>query len=235
MNLEPVSPSQGAANAQSGVATSGDVIIVESDGGTQTGQAGTQLASTETGAGAPIIVGQKAFLYEESASGAVKFDSQVVWSTLRQAPETGMTPEPVIQGTLEVPEKGLNMSLLIKRNIDEGVSASHIIEIKFNPQTNFSDGNVQDLSRVVMKPTEQDNGERLIGAIVPDVASQGKFLVGLDNLPAAKATNEHLLLNSGWIDIVLVYSSGRRALVTLEKGVSGNTAFNRAFDSWKNL
>jgi len=40
------------------------------------------------------------------------------------------------------------------------------------------------------------------------------------------------LLESSWIDVPLGYTTGRRALVTLEKGALGNKVFKDAFADW---
>ena len=36
-----------------------------------------------------------------------------------------------------------------------------------------------------------------------------------------------------WIDIPLGYQTGRRALITLEKGVPGERVFNEVFSAWE--
>ena len=41
------------------------------------------------------------------------------------------------------------------------------------------------------------------------------------------------LQNDQWIDVPLVYKSGRRAMMTLEKGAFGNFAFNGAVSAWR--
>ena len=42
-----------------------------------------------------------------------------------------------------------------------------------------------------------------------------------------------LLRNQEWIDIPVVYKSGRRALLTMEKGLPGEKIFDEAMKAWQ--
>jgi hypothetical protein len=174
---------------------------------------------------------QKAFLYEEGITGssASRDNAAIIWSLGREV-IVGGASEAVIKGQLDVPGRNLSMNLLIKRNHDESLPASHIIELLFQLPKDFSGGNVSEVSRFVMKTSEQGRGEGLIA--VPAKISDGNFLIALNNLDQALATNNKLLLESSWIDVPLGYTTGRRALVTLEKGEQGRKVFREAFADW---
>ena len=45
--------------------------------------------------------------------------------------------------------------------------------------------------------------------------------------------NLTLLRNQAWIDIPVVYKSGRRALLTMEKGIPGEKVFDEALQAWQ--
>lgn len=180
------------------------------------------------------VAGEKAYLYEEAAgsAGASRDEAFVGWSIANEPPEAGMPPEPVIKGFMEVPGRGLTMSVSIKRNLDEALPASHLIELIFTAPPEFSGGNVDNISRFVMKGSEQARGESLVG--VPARIDTGFFLIALNNLPQAQETNLRLLDSAEWIDIPVSYANGRRALVTLEKGPSGKEIFANALADWQN-
>jgi hypothetical protein len=188
-------------------------------------------AATEQAPAAPAI-GQKAYLYEEGAagSGATRDDAAVVWTLEQIPPADGFPPEPVIKGKVEVPGRGLVMDITIKRNVDEALPASHIIELYFEAPPDFSGGNIENVARFVMKANEQARGEGLVA--VPAKIDTGYFLIALNNLEQAMATNKRLLTESSWIDIPLGYTTKRRALVTLEKGAIGDKVFKEAFAAW---
>lgn len=192
-----------------------------------------ETAQAEAEASVPVI-GQKAFLYEEGIgnTAATRDNAAIVWSIDRAPPADGQPDEPVIRGQLEVPGRGLNMDLTIKRNTDEALSASHIIELEFTAPPDFSGGSIDTLARFVMKSNEQSRGEPLIA--VPVKINTGYFMIALNNLEQARESNKKLLLESNWIDIPLGYTTGRRALVTLEKGAIGDQVFREAFEDWDN-
>lgn len=179
-------------------------------------------------------VGQNAFLYEEGASGsgAARIPATIVWSLASEPPSEGLPSEPVIKGKLTVPDRGLNMDLSLKRNTDAGLPASHIIELIFEAPSDFAGGQIDNVARFVLKATEQARGDGLVA--VPAKISNGYFLIALNNLPQAIETNTKLLTESDWIDIPMGYTTGRRALVTLEKGAVGDKVFRDAFADWKN-
>lgn len=196
----------------------------------------TQPEGTETGSNeeqAPLV-GEVAYLYEEGSagSGATRTNAAIAWALKRESIAEGLPPEQVITGSMEVPEKNLTMDVEIKRNVDNSLSASHIIELKFSVPDGFSGGGIDNISRFVMKSTEEARGEPLVA--VPVKVSDGFFLIALDNLQQAQDVNTQLLLESSWIDVPVSYSTGKRALVTLEKGGSGEQVFREAFQDWKN-
>ena len=49
----------------------------------------------------------------------------------------------------------------------------------------------------------------------------------------AMQNNMALLQNEQWIDIPIAYASGRRALMSIEKGVPGDRVFKEAIEAWK--
>ena len=191
----------------------------------------TEAPATEPAA--PLI-GETAFLYEEGSDGssASRNDGSVEWSLLKESPDDGSPAESVIQGTLEVPDKAVTMTMKLRRNADQALPASHIIELTFTTSDSFSGGVVDSVARFVMKPSEEARGEGLIA--VPARIDAGLFLIALNNLDQAVETNKRLLTDMDWIDIPLGYSTGRRALVTMTKGEQGKKVFAEAFADWAN-
>ena len=183
----------------------------------------------------PIALnGEKAFLYEEALgnTGASRDEGAITWTLANEAPEEGAAPEAVIKAVMDVPSRGLVLNMTIKRNVDAALPASHIIELIFTAPPEFSGGNIDNVSRFVMKATEQARGESLVG--VPARIDTGFFLIALNNLDQAQSTNLSLMENANWIDIPVSYVTGRRALMTIDKGTSGADVFAKALADWKN-
>lgn len=181
-----------------------------------------------------IPIGEVAYLYEEGSagSGATRTNAAVTWELKQESLNAGSPPESVIVGKMDIPEKNVSIDIVLKRNIDAAVSASHMIEMQFNLPPNFQGKSVESIARFVMKATEEAPGEPL--AAVPVKVSEGNFLIALDNLQQAVTLNTQLLQNSSWIDVPIVYGTGKRALLTLEKGGTGTRVFTEAFKDWQN-
>lgn len=212
--------------ASSPAGSEAEVSPVDETPSSEQADAGTDDATTPG-------VAQSAYLYEEGSgsSAATRDNAAVIWSLAQEAPAADLPPEAVIVGKLDVPGRGLTMDMRIRRNIDESLPASHLIELAFSTPPDFAGGNVDTLARFVMKADEQARGEPLVA--VPARVMPGNFIIALNNLERARQSNEKLMVESGWIDIPLGYASGRRALVTLEKGAVGQQVFRDAFADWQ--
>lgn len=186
--------------------------------------------------GAPAaVVNQAAFLYEENVDttkGTDAFRGKVTWRLDTDSSRPGQGPEKVIQGLVEVPERGIKMLLTIRRNTDTALPASHTVELLFDVAPDFVHGSVESVAGIRMKPSDQANGLPLVGASARITA--GYFLIGLSSLGPDRERNVVLLRDRPWIDVPVLYRNGRRAVIALEKGIPGEKVFQEAFGSWGN-
>ncbi len=193
--------------------------------------AGSEEEGTETNQPA-VAVGQRAFFYEErtsSAQGSAESGS-IVWSLVNESPGGDLPAEPAIRAEATIPAKDLQLRMTIRRNGDETLPASHIIEMIFLTPDDFRGGGIQTVTRIAFKDSEQAPGNPLLG--IPAKIADGYFLVALSDSPAEVEANMTLMGRQSWIDIPLVYQSGRRALITLEKGLPGDQVFEQALRAW---
>lgn len=193
-------------------------------------EASEETASPDSQQAVPV--GQKAIFYEErtNTSQGSADGGSVVWSLVEESPGENLPPEPAIRAEATIPDKGLQLKMTIRRNADESLPASHIVELIFLTPDGFGGGGINSVLRIAMKRSEQDTGSPLIG--IPARIADGFFLVALSDRQADLTTNSSLLRRQSWIDIPIVYASGRRALITLEKGVPGDRIFSEALDAW---
>ncbi|MEC5323054.1 hypothetical protein [Aurantimonas sp. A3-2-R12] len=203
----------------------------------QTPVAGEEAASPEVAAVEPATgntpaVAQKAVFYQErtETTSGTQEGGNVVWSVVNESPSEGQPPEPAIRAVAEVPDENLKMTMTIRRNADPTLPASHVIELLFTTPANFSGGGVANVQRLALKATEQARGEPLIG--VAGKISDGFFIIALNNLEQAMQSNLSLLKSEQWIDIPIAYETGRRALMSIEKGIPGDRVFKEALDAW---
>jgi hypothetical protein len=181
---------------------------------------------------ASVPVGQKAVFYEEktgTAEGTVDTGA-VVWSMVQDSPGADQPAEAAIRGEVNIPDKGIQLKLTIKRNGDKTLPASHIIELAFTVPDGFDGGSIDGVQRVTFKDTEQAPGNPLVG--VPANFGDGFFLIALTDEKSAVENNLALMSRQSWIDIPLTYKSGRRALISIEKGIPGDKVFQEVFKAW---
>ena len=182
-----------------------------------------------------IPIAQNAILYEKgsNAAGNSSDVGRVVWSVVQEEPSVGLPKEPVINARVEFPGRKMILIMKIKRNTDRSLPASHLIELVFAVPDDFSGGGINQINRFVFKESEQGRGDGLVA--VPAKIQEGIFLVALTNLDKDLKKNMALMQTRGWIDIPVQYSTGRSALVTLEKGIPGENVFKEVFAAWKIL
>ena len=171
-------------------------------------------------------IGQRAFFYVESGAGqqTSRTSGATVW---QNGERDGL---PTIEAQIDLADLGLNASMVMRKNTDEALSASHVIELLFSTDESFSGGGIDLVRQVVLKETEEAQGNALIAE--PAKISDGFFLIALYDLPEATSANTRILRERSWIDIPLAYTTGRRALLTIEKGANGDAVFERAFQAW---
>ncbi len=180
-----------------------------------------------------VPIGQKAIFYEEKTGTEAGTADQgaVVWSQVMDSPGVDQPEEPAIRGELTIPDKKIKVRLTIKRNGDKSLPASHIIEMLFSTPPDFAGGAIESVQRMALKDTEQAPGSPLVG--VPAAFGDGFFLIALTDEKTAIETNMTLLQRQNWIDVPVAYRSGRRALLSFEKGLAGDKVFKDVFKAWE--
>ena len=173
-----------------------------------------------------VPVGQQALLYEErggAEQGSVEKGS-VVWSVIQDGAGDGQTAQPAVRATVTMPSSKVSLKMTIRKNTDQSIPASHLIELVFTVPDNFPGGAIDNVQRITFKDTEQAPGNPLIA--VPSKIGDNFFIIWLNDARTAQDTNLSLMRKLQWIDIPITYRNGRRALISLEKGVPGDKAFS---------
>ncbi|MBA8840070.1 transcriptional regulator [Ochrobactrum sp. RH2CCR150] len=216
-------PAGGAAGLGEGKSTAASTPS-GSQAGSQSGAPATPGEQTPASQQA-VAVGQQALLYEErggTESGSVE-KGNVVWSVIQESPGDGQPEEPAVRGTVTMPTSNVELKMTIRKNTDQSIPASHLIEMVFTVPEGFSGGVIDNVQRITFKDTEQAAGNPLIA--VPSKIADNFFIIWLNDARTAQDTNLSLMRRLQWIDIPVSYRNGRRALISLEKGVPGEKAF----------
>lgn len=186
------------------------------------------LPSGMTGASGGTL---KATLYEEpldaaaASAGVTAIDARVTW----QFVENGANGAEV-SADIEVPDRGMTIRLVIRRNNDPSLPASHLVETVITIPPGFPGTGIRSVPRLVLKPSENERGAPLIGAAAK--VADGFFWIALSAAEADVERNLQLLRERPWIDLPMVYENGQRAILTFEKGQQGAEVFENAFAAW---
>jgi hypothetical protein len=189
-------------------------------------------AATNPAIPAGAAVAQRVVLYEEDPAEPAgrRFVGSAIWRTEAISPGPGRSPELAIRADIEIPERKLAMTWSLRRNTDAGLPASHTVEIMFKLPPDFPAGTISNVPGILMKQTEQTRGVPLAGLAVK--VTNGFFLIGLSATDTDRDRNVQLLKERSWLDIPVVYSNNRRAILALEKGTPGERVFADAFRAW---
>jgi hypothetical protein len=182
-------------------------------------------------AGAAPAVGQAATLYEENPGGQQQFQNfpgTVVWRTETVAVGPGRAPDTALRVEVEIPDRKMNVSILLRRNMDTSFPASHTLEIQFSsPGDPF--GGIASVRGMRAKNAEAANGSVLVLS-EPEKIKDGDVLFALPDTQIEQ--NIQLLRERPWFDIAFFYNNGRRGVLAFEKGTPGERAINDALTAW---
>lgn len=194
-------------------------------------------APVEVPAVQPAVPQSTAILYEEAAAADgsdLRLDGGVVWSL---EPDAVNTSIPTIKADVTVPERSFALTMTFRLNTDQTLPASHTVELLFQVGDDGRFGDVAGIGTMSFKANEPDAGEPLSSsAIGPYPVSEGVdgnfFFVVLSDIDQDRSRNEAIMRSGQWIDVPILYSSGKRAILTLDKGEEGNAVFAEAFAQW---
>ena len=177
-------------------------------------------------------VHEPAVLYEEDSNGAGRqFKGSVVWHT-ESIKVDGKPDEFAASADVDIPSRGLSMTLSFKRNLDSSLAAGHVIDLRFTIPSDFDGGGIASVPGILMKSNQRAHGTPLTTLSVK--VANASFLVGLSNATADdRERNLKLVLERSWFDIPVVYADRRRAILAIGKGELGDQIFKAVFAAWE--
>jgi len=173
-------------------------------------------------------VGGQSLLLEASdngKTGAVPFSGSIEWS--KGTDEMGL---PTLIGKASIPARNLSVDVLIRKNSDTSLPASHLMEVNFKVNDSFIGGSIAGLPGVLLKNEELVQGTPLVGASARVVGNS--FLFALSASPEDIQANSNLLMSRKYMDLALIYATGKRAIITLEKDPAAVSLFNEVVGAW---
>jgi hypothetical protein len=181
-----------------------------------------------------VGVAQRAVFYAENTANPqapITQVGRVVWRLEPVDAGQGRPLETAVRAVVEIPEANLTLNMLLRRNLDSTLPASHTVELSFTTRQGEPGRMVRDVGLLQFKNEESARGAPIAGLPVP--VRENLFLIGLSNLSSDVERNIDLLLRRNWIDLPVRLGSGQRAIVSFEKGLAGEQVLNDAFRQWQ--
>ncbi len=195
---------------------------------------GQNSAAQSVNNGPAVPVAQKAQIFIASLEHPDKVDhiynGSVVWRLDNVGGGDGGPMKSAIRGDIEFPEGKVKATLLVQKNLDAALSASHTITVSFIVAPDSELKGVKAIAPLQMRRAEAQSGDKLTG--IPVEITANTFLIGLMRGGEAEAHNLKLLRSPWLIDLPMQLSDGRVATINLEKGSAGDRVFADAINSW---
>ncbi len=203
---------------------------------------GAETATPSTGVGdqsrpGPAIpslpVAHRAALLVQAKGDPTKVNTYVGTVVWRAENVSGGPDEPLrtaIRAEIEITEEKFRADVIIQKNFDATLPASHTVKLVFVSPSDGPLGNIKQVSSLQMRQENTPIGDTLAGITVP--ITENSFLIGLAR-GEAEASNLERLRTREWLDVPMVLGNGLSAKLTLEKGPSGQRVFDDAIASWQ--
>ncbi|KRE14817.1 hypothetical protein ASE66_15925 [Bosea sp. Root483D1] len=196
------------------------------------GQRPNQQAGAQPGS--DITVAQRAILYievPETPQQPRTVQGRVLWRLDSDTAGPGRPVETIVRGTIEVADAGLSLDFTVRRNTDPAFPASHIIGMRFTTTGEAANDAIREVGVPQFKLEEGERGAPL--SAISSALGENLFVAALSNVPVEAERNLDLLRNRNWIDLPVRFNSGRRGILTFEKGGAGNQTIAEALSRWQ--
>jgi hypothetical protein len=188
-------------------------------------------AATATPAPTPPVVTHRAVLYEEgSGSQGKRYNGTAVWRTEQAPALAGGSSELAVTAHITIPERKFGMTMALRRNLDQSLPASHMIEIKFDLPGDPASHGIEDVVGIMMKPDSEKPGQKLAGSRVK--VRDDFFLFAMSAIELDMRHNMQVLKERPWLGIPFRFANGTRAVLAIEKGATGNKSLAEGFARW---
>lgn len=134
-----------------------------------------------------------------------------------------------IRAEVSIPDAYVRMTILMQRNAEQTLPASHTIKITFAILPGGPIVGIKQIGSIQMRDENAANGDALVGATAQ--ITDSVYLVGLARGDFV-GRNLDLLKNRGWLDVPLALTNGRIAKFSLEKDDIGSRVIAEAITAW---
>ncbi|WP_455466941.1 hypothetical protein [Bartonella sp. B39] len=153
------------------------------------------------------------------------------WTLIKESRVKGAVEESAIQGDITIPDEGLSLRLILRRNTDVSFPAAYVMDLVFIPSDKFSGQAISSVQAFTFKASEQSIGQALTRTIAAKI-NDNLFLVALNGNQPFLDRNLQLMRELDWVRLVLIDKNGRINELTFAKGPTGKSIFNEVVGQW---
>lgn len=206
-----------------------------------------QLRSIILSASFVIASGLPAFAQAEHAAlidfnnGDKRSDGMVMWRT-EQVKTSDGRDDLAIRADVDIPGRNLKLTMLLRRNLDPSVPASHLIELTFTVSPDFIDGGISNVFSTSLAPNEMSVAGAMLLGTTFKTRVDGQFVNALSEKPVDICHNLAALNDNAWL---AVYFNGAKRKpgvfrpavsdqsLWFSKGEAGQRTFDAVFAAWR--
>ncbi|WP_455480149.1 hypothetical protein V4B17_00830 [Bartonella sp. B23] len=153
------------------------------------------------------------------------------WTLIKESRVKGAVEESAIQGDITIPDEGLSLRLILRRNTDVSLPAAYAMDLIFIPSDKFSGQAVSSIQAFTFKASEQSIGQALTRTTAAKI-NDNLFLVALNGNQPFLDRNLQLMRELDWMRLVLTDKNGRINELIFAKGPTGKSIFNEVIEQW---
>jgi hypothetical protein len=182
------------------------------------------------GSGSPEPA-ETASYYEQAVGGAPwrELTGSARWRSRLEGASVGPR-RAALTLDLRVPERGLSMSMAIRRDAGEDTAITHLFEFMFSSPQGAPLDSISAVKSIIMKQEDGSSSRTLAGLSIK--VAPGLFLFGLSAEKDDAQRNAQALRALSRFDIPITFADGASAIISVSKGASGERAFAQALADW---
>jgi hypothetical protein len=152
-----------------------------------------------------------------------------VWSTI-PAP-AGQPSGVAIEADADIPDLKMHASMILRKNGDPTLQATHTIDLKFTFQDGAPFNGFKDVGLPQMRKLDSTGSEALSSVKVK--IGDDYFLFALAKGDQDAPRNLDLIQTRAWFDFPLLLNDNRIAKLVFQKSSEGQAMLEKALDAWK--
>ncbi|MET3589283.1 hypothetical protein ABID23_000360 [Bartonella silvatica] len=178
-------------------------------------------------------LGEAVFYQERTNYDAEKMATgNAHWKLIKEPSHVKGAPEELaIQGDITIPDEGLSLRLILRRNTDASFPAAYMMDLIFILSDKFSGQAISSVQALTFKASEYSIGQSLSRTVAAKI-SDNFFLIALSGNHPFFDQNLQLIRELNWVRLILKDKNGRINELTFTKGPLGESLFHKVIGQW---